>query len=96
MIEKGTSYFIIFKCGRNLLDQFDVTYQRAFMASPAQEGLYQPSLAQERYYYQISNSLIEASVQSNGTINDEELHKAITRLKYENESEHERNIINMK
>ena len=29
--EKVTSYFNIFKCGRNLLDQLDVTYQRAFM-----------------------------------------------------------------
>ena len=30
---KGTSYFNIFECGRNLLDQLDVTYQRAFTAS---------------------------------------------------------------
>ena len=34
---KGASYFNILECGRNLLDQFDVTYQRAFMASPVQE-----------------------------------------------------------
>ena len=27
MIEKGTSYFKIFECGKNLLDQLDVTYQ---------------------------------------------------------------------
>ena len=38
VIEKGTSYFNIFECGINLLDQIDVTYQRAFMASPVQEG----------------------------------------------------------
>ena len=30
---KGASYFNIFKCGINLLDQLDVTYQRAFTAS---------------------------------------------------------------
>ena len=42
VIEKGTSHFNIFKCGRNLLYQLDVTYQRAFMASQVQEGLYQP------------------------------------------------------
>ena len=30
---KGASYFKIFECGRNLLDQLDVTYQRAFTAS---------------------------------------------------------------
>ena len=30
---KGVSYFNIFEWGRNLLDQLDVTYQRAFTAS---------------------------------------------------------------
>ena len=48
VIEKGTIYFNIFECGRNLLDQLDVMYQRAFMASPVQEGFHQPSPAQER------------------------------------------------
>ena len=37
LIDKGSSYFNIFECGRNLLDQLDVTYQRAFTASPLQE-----------------------------------------------------------
>ena len=32
--DKGSSYFNIFECGRNLLNQLDVTYQRAFTASP--------------------------------------------------------------
>ena len=45
VIEKGTSYFDIFKCSRNILDQLDATYQRVFMESPVQEGLYQPSPA---------------------------------------------------
>ena len=52
--DKGSIYFNIFKCGRNLFDQLDVTYQHAFTASttasPAQKGLYQISPAQERYY----------------------------------------------
>ena len=34
LTEKVTSYFNIFECGRNLLDQLEVTYQRAFMATP--------------------------------------------------------------
>ena len=38
---------------------------------------------------------IEANVQSNRTINDDELHKAITLMKSEKEAEHERNISNM-
>ena len=81
MIDKGSSYFNIFECSRNLLNQLDVTYQRAFTASPVQQGLYQISPARERYYDKISNSLIEANFQSNGTINNEE--------------QHERNISNM-
>ena len=31
VIEKGAIYFNIFECGRNLLDQLDVTYQGGFM-----------------------------------------------------------------
>ena len=83
VIEKGTTYFIIFKCGRNLLDQFDDTYQQAFMVSPVQEGLYQPSPARERYYDKMAKSLIKAKVGGDGTINNDELHKAITQLKSE-------------
>ena len=43
VIDKGSSYFNIFECSRNLLDQLDVMYQQALMESPVQEGLYQPS-----------------------------------------------------
>ena len=32
--EKVTIYFNIFECGRNLLDQLGIMYQRAFMESP--------------------------------------------------------------
>ena len=35
--DKGSSYFNIFECGRNLLDRLDVTYQRTFTASPVQQ-----------------------------------------------------------
>ena len=45
--DKGSSYFSIFECVRILLDQLDVTYQRAFTASPVQQGLYQISPARE-------------------------------------------------
>ena len=50
----GASHFNIFECGRNLLDQLDVTYQRAFTASAKPSsvptGFYQISPARERYY----------------------------------------------
>ena len=90
--EKVTSYFNIFECGRNLLDQLDVTCQWAFMASPVQEGYYTPSTAQERYYDQLAKSLINSNVGSDGTINNDKLNQAITNLKAESEAGHELNI----
>ena len=95
MVEKGTSYFIIFECGRNLLYQLDVTYQRAFMATPIQEGYYKPSPARERYYDQLLKSLINSNTGSDGTIKNDKLNKAITQLKAEKEAGHERNILDM-
>ena len=41
-------------------------------------------------------SLIKAKFGSDGTINNYELDKAITQLKYEKEAEHERKILDMK
>ena len=95
VIVKGTIYFNIFECGRNLLDQLDVTYQRAFMASPVQKGYYQPSPARERYYDQLEKSLINLNVGSDVTINNDNLNQAITQLKAEKEAGHERNILDM-
>ena len=43
----------------------------------------------------MAESLIKAKVQSDGTINDEGLHKAITQLKSEKKSKYEHNILNM-
>ena len=44
MPQKVTGCFNIFKCGRNLLDRLDVTYQRAFMATPAENYYYKEML----------------------------------------------------
>ena len=95
VIEKGKSYFNIFECRRNLLAQIDVTYQRAFMASPVQEVFYKPSPTRERYYVKIAEILIKVKVVGDGIINNDELHKAITQFKYEKEAVHERNILDM-
>ena len=48
--QKVTSYFNIFECGRNILDQLEVTYQREFMATP-----------QDEYYTEMTKSLIRAN-----------------------------------
>ena len=95
VIDKGSSYFNIFECSRNLLDQLDVTYQRAFTTSQVQQRLYKISAARERYYDMVANKIIETNVGSEGTINDEELRKEITILKSEEEAGNERNIDNM-
>ena len=42
--EKVKSYFNIFECGRNLLDRLDVTYQRVFMSTPAENDYYKEML----------------------------------------------------
>ena len=65
------------------------------MESPVQEGLYKPSPARERYYDQMAESLIKAKFGSDRTINDEELHRAITQFKSAKEAENEHNILNM-
>ena len=77
------------------MDQLDVSYQRAFTASPVQEGLYQISPARERYYDKMAESLIKAKVRSDGTINNDKLNEAITQLKSENAADYERNILDM-
>ena len=95
MTEKVTSYFNIFEWGRNLLDQLDITYQQAFMASPVREGYYMPSPARERYYDQLAKSLINSNFGSDGTINNDKLNQEITNLKSEAEAGHENNINDM-
>ena len=40
LIGKVTRCFNIFECSRTILDQLDVTYQRAFVVSPVREEYY--------------------------------------------------------
>ena len=87
MSVKGASYFNIFECGRNLLDQLDVTYQRAFTASKATpsvpKGIYQISPARERYYDIMADHIKEKNV----GMDKYEILKAISHVKSEDEEE---------
>ena len=76
------------------MDQLDVTYQRAFMASLVREEYY-TSPALEKNYEQLAKSLINLNVGSERTINNDKLNQAITDLKAEAEAGHERNINDM-
>ena len=71
--EKVTSYFNIFECGRNILDQLDFTYQQAFMATSAQD----------EYYKEMAKSLIKANIGSYGKICNEKIHRAVIVLSAE-------------
>ena len=62
--EKVTSYFNIFECGRNLLDKLDVMYQRAFVATSAQD----------EYYRKMMKSLIKSNIGRDGKICNEKIH----------------------
>ena len=68
--KKVTSHFNIFKCGKNLLDQLDVTYQRVFMATSAQD----------EYYRETMKSLIKANIRKDGKICNEMIHQAVIDL----------------
>ena len=84
--DKGSSYFNIFECTINILDQLDVTYQCTFTSSPVQQGLYQISPERERYYDMVAYNIKEKNVGSEVTINKEELRKAINIVKSEEEA----------
>ena len=68
--EKVTSYFNIFECGRNLLDQLDITYQRAFMATSAKY----------EYYKEMTKVLIKANTKD-GKLRNEKIQQAVIDLR---------------
>ena len=92
MSDKGASYFNIFEFGRNILDQLDVTYQRAFTASAkpssVPKGHYEPSPARERFYDMCADHIVD----KNDGIDEDEIRKAVDYMKSEYEEENERDI----
>ena len=70
MTQKVTSYFNIFECSRKLLDQLDVTYQRAFMATSAQY----------EYYKEMTKSIINANIEG-GKLFNEKIQQAFIDLR---------------
>ena len=71
--QKVTSYFNIFECGRNILGQLDVMYQRVFMTSSAQD----------EYYKEMTKSIIKANIRSDGKICNEKIQQAVIDLRAE-------------
>ena len=77
------SCFNIFKCGMNLLDRLDVTYQRAFMATP-----------KDKYYNTLLNTLVDENNCKDAplSLSNEKLLQAVGKVMEETEAEFERNI----
>ena len=74
---KEASYFNIFECVRNLLDQLDVTYQRAFTASETSSTVptgHYISPSRERYWDMKEKILIE----KNAGMDKDKICKAIS------------------
>ena len=70
MTEKVTSHFNIFECGRNLLYQIDVKYQRTFMATSAQD----------EYYKEMTKITIRANIEG-GKLCNEKMQEAVINLR---------------
>ena len=69
MTQKLKIYYNILECGRNLLDQLDITYQRAFMSTPEDE-----------YYKEMTKSLIKANNEG-GKLCNEKIQQAVIYLR---------------
>ena len=92
---KGAIYFNIFECSRNLLDQLDVTYQLAFIASAkpssVPKGYYELSPARERFYDLFADVILD----NNDGIDENEIFKEVDYMNSEYEEEHECDIKDM-
>ena len=75
------SYFNIFECGRNILDRLDVTYQRAFMATP-----------QDKYYTEMLENLVKMNNLRGEPLSNERLLQSAIDKREETDVEKERNI----
>ena len=65
--QKVTSHFNIFECGRNLLDQLDVTYQQAFMATP-----------KDKYYNAFLNTLVKDNYIRGEPLSNQNIQKVVS------------------
>ena len=69
------SYLNIFECGRNLLDRLDVTYQRAFMATP-----------QEKYYNAFLNNLVKVNNRKGAPLSNDNIWQSAGKVMEETEA----------
>ena len=78
--KKAKSYFNIYKWGRNLLDQLDVTYQQSFMATP-----------KDKYYNAFMDTLVKDKNLRGEPLSNENIQKSVGKVIEETEAEFEHN-----
>ena len=64
-----TIYFKIFKCGRNLLDRLDVTYEQLCMATP-----------KDKYYTTLFETLVGDNNHNGALLSNEKLQQAVGKV----------------
>ena len=73
-----TSYSNIFKCGRNILDILDVTYERVCMATP-----------KDKYYEKMLETLVDDNNRNGTLFSNEKIQQAVSKVMKETEAEFE-------
>ena len=69
-------YFNIFKCGQNILNRLDVSYEKACMVTPRYE-----------YYTNLLETLVNYNDRKNGPLSNKKIQQAVRRVMAETEEE---------
>ena len=80
MTEKVKGYFNIYECGRNLLYRLDVTFQRAFMATP-----------KDKYYNALLYTLVKDNNLRGEPLSNDKIQQTVGKVIEEIEAEFKRN-----
>ena len=76
LTDEVPNYFNIFKCGRNILNRLDVTYERACMAA-----------TKDKYFEKILETLVDHNDHHNAPLSNEKLQHTVIKVVAETEEE---------
>ena len=83
-VPKYFNSFNVFKCGRNILDRLDMSYERTCIATPKEE-----------YFVEILDQLIEHNHCHGTSMSNEKLREAVIRVMEDKEKDAENNVNNV-
>ena len=81
MTKEVKIYCNIFECGRYISDRLDVTYQRAFMATP-----------QDKYNTKLLDNLVKDNNRNGAPLSNEKIQQLVIDVREETDVGRERNI----